>query len=131
MLKNFNKNCWNNQNISMFTSISYHSVFTWPPFLFFQHNQQCDTLLPITPCTHKLKAGIAYLFMWQINLVELTFRNTTTVNGNALYCILLFYSLKETLSNARQFYLWMGSLYAGRVGLIELTINVQDSPLDE
>ena len=26
----------------------------------FQHNQQYDTLLPITPCAHKLKAGIAY-----------------------------------------------------------------------
>jgi hypothetical protein len=45
---------------AIFTSISYHSVFTRPPFLFFQHNQQCDTLLPIVPCTHKLKAGIAY-----------------------------------------------------------------------
>jgi hypothetical protein len=59
MLKNFNKNFQNNRNISIFTSISYHSVFTRPPFLFFQHNQQCDTLLPIVPCTHKLKAGIA------------------------------------------------------------------------
>ena len=35
-------------------------MFTRPPFLFFQHHQQCDTLLPIVPCTHKLKAGIAY-----------------------------------------------------------------------
>jgi hypothetical protein len=26
----------------------------------FQLNQQYDTLLPITPCVHKLKAGIAY-----------------------------------------------------------------------
>jgi hypothetical protein len=26
----------------------------------FQHNQQYDTLLPIIPCRHKLKAGIAY-----------------------------------------------------------------------
>jgi hypothetical protein len=26
----------------------------------FQHNHQYDTLLPIIPCTHKLKAGIAY-----------------------------------------------------------------------
>jgi hypothetical protein len=26
----------------------------------FQHNQQFDTLLPITPCAHKLKDGIAY-----------------------------------------------------------------------
>jgi hypothetical protein len=26
----------------------------------FQHNQQYDTLLPVTPCMHKLKAGIAY-----------------------------------------------------------------------
>jgi hypothetical protein len=63
MLKIFNKNYRNNRNISIFTSISYHSVFTQPPFLFFQHNQQCDTLLPIVPCTHKphkLKAGIAY-----------------------------------------------------------------------
>jgi hypothetical protein len=60
MLKHFNKNCRNNRNISIFTSISYHSVFTRPPFLFFQHNQQYDTLFPITPCTHKLKAGIAY-----------------------------------------------------------------------
>ena len=35
-------------------------MFTRPPFLIFQHNHQCDTLLPIVPCTHKLKAGIAY-----------------------------------------------------------------------
>jgi hypothetical protein len=35
-------------------------VFARPQFLFFQHNHQCDTLLPIVPCTHKLKAGIAY-----------------------------------------------------------------------
>ena len=27
----------------------------------FQHNQQHDTLLPLTPCVHKLKAGIAYV----------------------------------------------------------------------
>jgi hypothetical protein len=49
------------RNISIFTSISYHSLFTWPPFLFFQHDLQYDTctLLP-TPCVHKLKAGIAY-----------------------------------------------------------------------
>ena len=26
----------------------------------FKHNQQYDTLLPVTPCMHKLKAGIAY-----------------------------------------------------------------------
>ena len=26
----------------------------------FQHNQQYDTLLPVTPCAHKLKAVIAY-----------------------------------------------------------------------
>jgi hypothetical protein len=58
--ENFNKNYRNNRNISIFTSISYHSVITRPPFLFFQHNQQYDTLLPIIPCTHKLKAGIAY-----------------------------------------------------------------------
>ena len=60
MLKHFNKNRRNNRNISIFTSISYHSVFSRPPSLFFQHNQQYDTLLPILPCTHKLKAGIAY-----------------------------------------------------------------------
>jgi hypothetical protein len=60
MLKNFNLNCRNNRNISIFTSISYHFVFTRPPFLFVQHIQQYDTLLPITPCTHKLKVGIAY-----------------------------------------------------------------------
>jgi hypothetical protein len=35
-------------------------MFIRPPFLFFQHNQQYDTLLPIIPRTHKLKAGIAY-----------------------------------------------------------------------
>jgi hypothetical protein len=69
MLINFNKNYRNNRNISIFTSISYHSVFTRPPFLFsksamwYQHNQQCDILLPIVPCTHKLKAGIAYWYM--------------------------------------------------------------------
>jgi hypothetical protein len=28
--KNFNKNCPNNRNISIFTSVSYHSVFTRP-----------------------------------------------------------------------------------------------------
>ena len=49
MLKNFNINCRNNRNISIFTSISYHSVFTRPPFLFFQHNQQYDT---IVTCIH-------------------------------------------------------------------------------
>ena len=26
----------------------------------FQHNQLYDILLPAAPCTHKLKAGIAY-----------------------------------------------------------------------
>jgi hypothetical protein len=57
--KFFNKNCRNNRNISIFTSINYHSVFI-RPFLFFQHNQQYDTLLPILPCAHKLQAGIAY-----------------------------------------------------------------------
>jgi hypothetical protein len=56
----FQKNYRSNRNISIFTSISYHSVFTRPPFLFFQHNQQYDTLLPIIPCKHKLKAGIVY-----------------------------------------------------------------------
>jgi hypothetical protein len=40
--------------------MSYHFVFTRALFLFFQHSQQHDTLLPITPCTHKLKAGIVY-----------------------------------------------------------------------
>jgi hypothetical protein len=66
--KNFNKNCRNNRNISIFTSMSYHSVFTRPPFLFFQHNQQYDTLLPIIPCTHELKAGIAYcLYLITLN----------------------------------------------------------------
>ena len=35
-------------------------MFTWSQYLFFQHNQQYDTLLAITPCAHKLKAGIAY-----------------------------------------------------------------------
>jgi hypothetical protein len=59
MLKNFSNNCRNNRTISIFTSISYHFVFTRPPFLFFQLNRQYDTLLPIIPCTHKLKAGIA------------------------------------------------------------------------
>jgi hypothetical protein len=33
----------------------------------FQHNQQYDTLLSIIPCTHKLKAGIAY-YVWKIYL---------------------------------------------------------------
>jgi hypothetical protein len=75
MLKNFNKNYRNNRNISIFTSISYHSVLTRPPFLFFQHNQQCDTLLPIVPCTHKLKAGIAYL-VGQIEGKNLRYRGT-------------------------------------------------------
>jgi hypothetical protein len=26
----------------------------------FQQKQQYDTLLPVTPCAHKLEAGIAY-----------------------------------------------------------------------
>ena len=65
MLKNFNKNYRNNWNISIFTSISYHSVFTRPPFLFFQYNHQCDILLPIVSCTHKLKAGIAYYHIFK------------------------------------------------------------------
>jgi hypothetical protein len=69
MLKHFNKNYRNNRNISIFTSISYHSVFIWPPFLFFQHNQQCDTLLPIVPCTHKLKAGIAYYNFFRFSIL--------------------------------------------------------------
>jgi hypothetical protein len=63
MLKKFNKNCRNNRNIAIFTSIRYHSVFTRPPFLFFQHNQQHDTLFQSSPARinhHKLKAGIAY-----------------------------------------------------------------------
>jgi hypothetical protein len=29
----------------------------------FQQNQQYDTLLPIIPCRHNLKAGIAYSFL--------------------------------------------------------------------
>jgi hypothetical protein len=46
-------------------------VFTQPPFLFFQYNQQYDTLLPIIPCTHKLKAGIAYcaLKTWNMTFI--------------------------------------------------------------
>jgi hypothetical protein len=40
-------------------------MFTRLPVLFLQHNQRDDTLLPITPCMYKLKAGIAY---WQLNL---------------------------------------------------------------
>jgi hypothetical protein len=58
MLKNFNKKYRNNRNISIFTSITLR-VYTATIFIF-QHNQQYDTLLPIVPCTHKLKAGIAY-----------------------------------------------------------------------
>ena len=56
MLKNFNKNYRNNRNISIFTRISYHSVFTRPLFLLIQHNHKCDTLLPIVPCTRPLPA---------------------------------------------------------------------------
>jgi hypothetical protein len=63
MLKKVNKNC---RNISILTGISRHSVFTRPPFLFFQHFQQYDTLVTVTPCAHKLKAGIAY---WQDGVV--------------------------------------------------------------
>jgi hypothetical protein len=38
----------------------------------FQHNQQYDTLLPVTPCAHKLKAGIAlYLERREIYMIEL------------------------------------------------------------
>jgi hypothetical protein len=58
MLKNFNKLPKQPKYFNIYNS--YHSLFTWPPFLFFQHYQQYDTLLPITPRTHNLKAGIAY-----------------------------------------------------------------------
>jgi hypothetical protein len=34
----------------------------------FQHNQQHDTLLPIIPCRHKLKAGIAYFALFHFSL---------------------------------------------------------------
>jgi hypothetical protein len=63
MLENYNTNCRNNRNISIFTSISFHFVFTQLPFLFFQHNQQYYTLLvlPIIPCTHK-KISHSYYF---------------------------------------------------------------------
>ena len=40
----------------------------------FQHNQQYDTLHPITPCMHKLKAGI-YLF---INTIDLDYGTVWT-----------------------------------------------------
>ena len=49
-------------------------MFAWPPFLFFQHYQQYDTLLPITPCTHNLKAGIAYC-TWHVLKGETSKRN--------------------------------------------------------
>jgi hypothetical protein len=39
---------------------------------FFQHNQQCDTLLPIIPCRHKLKAGITY---WKVPVTEVDIAN--------------------------------------------------------
>jgi hypothetical protein len=35
----------------------------------FQHNQQYDTLLPIIPCRHKLKAGIAYFALFHFEFV--------------------------------------------------------------
>jgi hypothetical protein len=35
----------------------------------FQHNQQYDTLLPTTPCAHKLKAGIACCPSKNLNLL--------------------------------------------------------------
>jgi hypothetical protein len=72
MLKNVNKNCRNNRNISIFTSINYHSEFTRPPFLFFQHNHQYDTLLPIVPCTHKLSKS------WNCLLVGCNYLKNTT-----------------------------------------------------
>ena len=40
----------------------------------FQHNQQYDTLLPVTPCMHKLKARI-YLF---INTIDLDYGTVWT-----------------------------------------------------
>jgi hypothetical protein len=36
----------------------------------FQHNQQYDTLLPVTPCAHKLKAGIANWEIWTAHQIE-------------------------------------------------------------
>ena len=93
MLKNFNKNYQNNRNISIFTSISHHSVFTRPPFLFFQHSQQCDTLLPIVPCTHKLKAGLPIMYLFFSVIVgvrQLTLFGTScpivTLPSKLLFC---------------------------------------------
>jgi hypothetical protein len=53
-------------------------VSTRSPFLFFQQNQQYDTLLPISPCAHKLKAGIAYL-KWTI--VQIILKKITRNSG--------------------------------------------------
>jgi hypothetical protein len=47
----------------------FDSRITRPPFLFFHHNQQYDTLLPILPCTQKLKPGIAY-WNWELHVVK-------------------------------------------------------------
>ena len=40
--------------------IAYTEFVNIEIFRLFRHNQQYDTLLPVTPCKHKLKAGIAY-----------------------------------------------------------------------
>jgi hypothetical protein len=39
--------------------IAYTSVVSAVFIEIFQHNQQHDTLVSVTPCAHKLKAGIA------------------------------------------------------------------------
>jgi hypothetical protein len=77
MLKNFNKLPKQPKYFNIYNS--YHSMFTWPSFLFFQHYQQYDTLLPITPCMHNLKAGIAYCtwvpwiqWCWPYSYIEFT-----------------------------------------------------------
>ena len=47
----------------MGSKVSYDSLYLFVSVVFywnFSANQQYDTLLPIIPCRHKLKAGIAY-----------------------------------------------------------------------
>jgi hypothetical protein len=58
----------------------------------FQHNQKYDTLPPIIPCTHKLKAGIALLPVVIINVIFL-------ISYRILNVLFTFYWKKTKMHN--------------------------------
>ena len=86
-------------------------MFTRPPFLFFQHNQQCDTLPPIVPCAPKLKAGIAYSTFktsYEGSDKEL-FISRKTIKITCLYTLAYAYTLTCTCSYCSKL---SGTLYS-------------------